>query len=81
MSDGPIKFRSPHIQEALPDLNALSEQARVVCNERKLGFVIIVHDADTVDSYLSSNIPQGAALELIRFTGETTGHGAPRKTG
>lgn len=73
-----VPFKSPHIQEALPDLKELALKAREVCNERKLAFVIIVHDAVTVDSFISSNVPQEAALELIGLSAGT-GHGAPRK--
>ena len=58
-----VPFKSPHIQEALPDLKELALKAREVCNERKLAFVIIVHDADAVDSFISSNVPHIVAIQ------------------
>lgn len=73
-----MKFASPHIQEALPDLIELSKKAREACNARKLGFVIIVHDPVAVDSYIASNLPQEAALVLLAFTANPSGHMPPK---
>ena len=79
MSEDKIIFASPHIQEALPDLIELTKKAREACNDRKLGFVIIVHDQAHSDSYIASNLPQDFALELLQYTGGTGGHGPTKK--
>lgn len=77
MSDA-VVFKSPYIQEALPELNALATKAREACNERKLAFVIIVHDQEAVDSYIASNIPQEQALQLLALSAYGHGHGPPK---
>lgn len=71
-------FRSPHIQEAVPDLAELARQARTICNERRLGFVIVVHDPEAVDSFIASNLPQPQALELLSLSANHHGHGRPK---
>mgnify|MGYP003450326504 CR=1 FL=1 len=78
MSEDKIIFASPHIQEALPDLVELAKKAREACKDRKLGFVIVVHDPEAVDSYIASNLPQIVALALLEFTASTHGHGPPK---
>ena len=79
MSEDKIIFASPHIQEALPDLVELTKKAREACNERRLGFVIIVHDQTYSDSYVASNLPQDVALAMLAYTAGTGGHGQPKK--
>lgn len=79
MSNDNIVFKSPHIQEALPDLVDLAKKAREVCNDRNLCFVIVVHDPAVPDRYVASNIPQEYALALLSYTVGSSGHGAPKK--